>query len=173
MSLYLLKKKADRNRKQREFSAANGGFVLYTSNSGSFQTNCSTNLKKAPAPQKSFSQYQRTNLRKAIGKRDTHKQMADFDNSVHMENVKSKAIRCAQSNFDLTLDVSGNINGTRISELPAKCYNDSGKKKDAIITKDLGFLSAHEQMEKKKALRVKCGGEYESTIYGNTKCSGT
>ena len=172
MSLYLLKRKADRNRRQREFNASNGGFVLNTSNSGRFQTNCSTNLKKTPAPQKSFSQYQRTNLRRAVGKTDTFKQMPNFADSTHMDNVKSRAIRCSESDADLKLDSNGNLTGNCKTIQPAKCFNDSGKKKDVIITKDLGYLTAHEQMEKRKALRVN-SGKYESNIVGNTKCSGT
>ena len=175
MSLYVMKRKADRNRIQREMNASGGGFVLNVSNTGRFETKCSTSMKKAPAPQKSYSQYQRTNLRCRCGNSNggtVWKQTAKFGSSTHVNNVKSKALRCEYSLSDLKKDSAGNYGSCKQPE-PVKCLNDSYNKKNVKITKDLGFMTAGQQIEKKVATRVSGLSEYDVKPVGNTKCSGT
>ena len=84
--------------------------------------------------------------------------MPDFTSSQYTANLTSKAIQNEKCCPVQTPNCYNNCEGL-FKGLPT-------------ITKDLGYLTAHEQMEKRKALRVN-SGKYESNIVGNTKCSGT
>ena len=55
MSLYLLKRKADRNRRQREFNASNGGFVLPAFSVGGYVSGTDTGKRRTPDPEKDES----------------------------------------------------------------------------------------------------------------------
>ena len=168
MSIYVMQRKVRRNKLQREMNAQVGGFVLHTSNSGRFFSECSTGYAKTPIVQKSFSQLMRTNVRADNAGRSGWKRMADSSSSERTSNLASEYLRttgCSSNSYN-DAHSSGTIDN-------AKCKNNSSNKRTAIITKNVGCLSASDQIAKRKANRVCEGSSYDTTIHGNTICSGT
>ena len=93
MSIYVMQRKVRRNKLQREMNAQVGGFVLHTSNSGRFVSECSTGYAKTPIVQKSFSQLMRTNVRADNAGRSGWKRMADSSSSERTSNLASEYLR--------------------------------------------------------------------------------
>ena len=120
-------------------------------------------VPKAPAPQKSYRNYNRqamlgytglanrivslrdsqTNEVISIPERNTYKRMPEFSQGQHLYNLTCEAVRCKDTQ-------------TRCKPKSPKCYNNSescGKTKISI-TKDIGFLSSGEYLKRRIARRV-------------------
>ena len=89
-----------------------------------------------------------------------------FSSSNYIDNVRSKALRCDQY-VDKTIDPSG----CKPAVEPI-CYNSCSKK--PIITKNLGYISASQQINKKLSLRAgtSVNTNYERNIM-NSSSDGT
>ena len=120
-------------------------------------------VPKAPAPQKSYRNYNRqamlgytglagrivslrnsqTNEVISIPERNTYKRMPEFSQGQRLYNLSNEAVRCKD-------------NQTRCKPVSPKCYNngESCGKSKISITKDIGFLSSGEYLKRRIARRV-------------------
>ena len=83
-----------------------------------------------------------------------------FVSSNHIDNVRSKALRCEYSTVDAEGNclsktgngTSGGMIGKSQQKFTSPCINACGKK--PIITQDLGYISASQHINKKLSLRA-------------------
>tara|TARA_R110001592_G_scaffold39897_1_gene131167 strand:+ start:379 stop:1020 length:642 start_codon:yes stop_codon:yes gene_type:complete len=83
-----------------------------------------------------------------------------FVSSSHIDNIRSKALRCEYSTKDAEGNcvsktgngTSGGMIGQSQQKFTSPCINACGKK--PIITQDLGYLSASQHINKKLSLRA-------------------
>ena len=162
----------------------NGGpFALSYTGRGINQSSCCHHDVKVPSRQQSYGLY----LKRATmgigggglasrvvdnkfihptrGERQrtlTYKRPQEFTTSNYINNKKAKALRCEYS----SKDSAGNC---KIVQDPI-CYTNCGK--IASITQDLGYISADQQIKKKKALRAghSLTAPFESDIMTNGSC---
>lgn len=125
-------------------------------------------VPKAPAPQRSYGNYNRQALlgysglaRRVVSLKNsqtnspvsnpepnTYKRMPKFSQGQHLYNLSSKAVLCKDRQ-------------TRCNPVSPKCRNDCGKNK-ITITKDIGYLSAGDYIQRKVGRRVRNpNSEYE------------
>ena len=120
-------------------------------------------VPKAPAPQKSYRNYNRQAMlgytglaRRTVSlrnsqtnevisepERNTYKRMPEFSQGQRLYNLSNEAVRCKDKQV-------------RCKPVSPKCYNNSescGKSKISI-TKDIGFLSSGEYLKRRIARRV-------------------
>ena len=120
-------------------------------------------VPKAPAPQKSYRNYNRQAMlgytglaRRTVSlrnsqtnevisepERNTYKRMPEFSQGQRLYNLSNEAVRCKDKQV-------------RCDPVSPKCYNNSescGKSKISI-TKDIGFLSSGEYLKRRIARRV-------------------
>ena len=126
-------------------------------------------IPKKPAPQKSYGNYNRqamlgysglasrvvshkdsqTNNPLANAEMNTFKRMPKFSQGQHLYNLSSKAVLCKDSQ-------------TRCAPVDPLCRNDAGGKSKISITKDIGYLSAGDYIQRKVGRRVRnTSDEYE------------
>tara|TARA_B100000927_G_C16320458_1_gene411170 strand:+ start:151 stop:753 length:603 start_codon:yes stop_codon:yes gene_type:complete len=126
-------------------------------------------VPKAPAPQRSYGNYNRqamlgykglakrvVSLRNSqtndviqdvensgVPERNTYKRMPNFSQGQHLYNLTCGGVRCKD-------------NQTRCNPVAPRCYNDgeSCNKTKISITKQIGYLSAGEYLQRKVARRV-------------------
>ncbi len=120
-------------------------------------------VPKAPAPQKSYRNYNRqamlgytglanrvvslrnsqTNDVISVPERNTYKRMPEFSQSQYLYNLRGCVVRRKD-------------NETRCNPVAPKCYNngESCGKSKISITKDLGYLSSGEYLKRRIARRV-------------------
>ena len=101
-----------------------------------------------------------------------------FVSSNHIDNVRSKALRCnyfEDCNANVANGTSGGMMGKSQNPNSASviCYNGCGK--NGMYCQDLGYLSASQQLNKKLALRAGPGvtANYESTMMNSSPDGGT
>ncbi len=161
-------------------------YALNFSNTGSTTGKCCGFGRdpQQPSNQMSYSNYVRRSM-KGLGERggpasrvqngvgyslklgsfqlyNTVKKPPNVTTKEHIKNKKAAAIRCNVSN----LDIKNNICKV---ETAAICYDVCGKK--PVITKDLGFNSCGDQINKRLALRAgNSSAKFESNIMRNNKC---
>mgnify|MGYP001383103969 CR=1 FL=1 len=128
-------------------------------------------VQKAPAPQKSYGNYNRQALLGYSGlanrvvslrnsqtnaviptesnngrpERNTYKRMPEFSQGQHLYNLTCGAVRCKDTQ-------------ARCAPVAPRCYNngdgDSCGKTKISITKDIGYISSGEYLKRKIARRV-------------------
>ena len=118
-------------------------------------------VPKAPAPQKSYRNYNRqamlgytglanrvvslrnsqTNNVISAPERNTYKRMPDFSQGQHLYNLTCGTVRCKD-------------NQAKCAPVEPVCNNDSCGKTKISITKDIGYLSSGEYLQRKIARRV-------------------
>ena len=100
---------------------------------------------------------------------NTVKRSPNFTTTEYTANKRSNALRADYSKFTYA-------DGTKKCKDTQEpiCYNSCTKPRKTTITKDLGYLSGSQQINKKLSLRAgdntKCFNEYESPVYGANKC---
>ena len=101
-----------------------------------------------------------------------------FVSSSHIDNVRSKALRCnyfEDCNANVGNGTSGGMMGNSQNPNSASviCYNGCGK--NGMYCQDLGYLSASQQINKKLALRAGPGvaAKYESTMMNSSPDGGS
>ena len=171
MSIRVLKAKAQSRRLVAEKnSIAKLPVNLNYSNNSRIQCENNIDVIKAPAPQKSYRNYNRQALlgysglaSRIVSRRDsqtndpitipegnTFKRMPKFSQSQYLYNRTCEAVRCKD-------------NQARCNPVVPKCYNngdgDSCDKSKISITKDIGYLSAGEYLQRKVARRVSSVGK--------------
>ena len=179
MSIKVLKAKAQSRRLVAERNSI-APLPVNLNYSGSSQLCCPTKINgvrfgsptvpsggiyvpKAPAPQKSYRNYNRqamlgytglanrvvslrnsqTNNAISNPERNTYKRMPDFSQGQHLYNLTCGAVRCDDNESRCVVDPSGAI-----------CRNDSCGKTKISITKDIGYLSSGEYLQRKISRRV-------------------
>ena len=126
-------------------------------------------VPKEPAPQKSYGNYNRQAMlgysglaRRVVSlrnsqtndvipnpERNTFKRMPKFSQGQHLYNLSSKSVLCKDAQ-------------TRCAPVDPLCRNDAGGKSKISITKDIGFLSAGDYIQRKVGRRVRnTSDEYE------------
>lgn len=179
MSLRVLKAKAQSRRLVAEKNT-NAMLPVNLNYSGSSNLCCPTKINgvrfgnpvvpsggiyvpKAPAPQKSYRNYNRqamlgytglanrvvslrnseTNDVISVPERNTYKRMPEFSQSQYLYNLRGCVVR--------RKDIQ-----TRCNPVSPKCYNngESCGKSKISITKDIGFLSSGEYLQRRIARRV-------------------
>ena len=118
-------------------------------------------IPKMPAPQKSYRNYNRqamlgytglanrvvslknsqTNNVITIPERNTYKRMPEFSQGQRLYNLSNESVRCKDRQV-------------RCNPVSPKCHNKSCGKSKISITKDIGFLSSGEYLQRKVARRV-------------------
>jgi len=95
----------------------------------------------------------------------TYKRGPNFTTGNYIADKKSKALRCDYS----TTDGDGNCPKPPVVPI---CYNDGCGKKP-VITQDLGYLSANQQINKKLSLRAgsNVNANYEIDMMNSGKCA--
>lgn len=95
----------------------------------------------------------------------TYKRGPNFTTGNYIADKKSKALRCDYS----TTDGDGNCPKPPVVPI---CYNDGCGKKP-VITQDLGYLSANQQINKKLSLRAgsNVNENYEIDMMNSGKCA--
>ena len=162
MSIRVLKAKAQSRRLVAERnSIALLPVNLNYSNNSQIQCPNSINVPKAPAPQKSYRNYNsqallgytglanrvvslrnsQTNNAVSNPERNTYKRMPDFSQGQHLYNLTCGAVRCKD-------------NQARCNPVRPVCNNDSCGKQKISITKDIGYLSSGEYLQRKISRRV-------------------
>ena len=162
MSIRVLKAKAQSRRLVAEKnSIALLPVNLNYSNNSQIQCSNGINVNKAPAPQKSYRNYNsqallgysglanrvvslrnsQTNNAISNPERNTYKRMPDFSQGQHLYNLTCGAVRCKD-------------NQARCAPVTPICNNDSCGKQKISITKDIGYLSSGEYLQRKIARRV-------------------
>ena len=175
MSIRVLKAKAQSRRLVAEKNAVSRLPVNlnYSDNSPSICPGA-IGTQKAPAPQKSYGNYNRqallgysgianrvvslrnsqTNAALATNpERNTYKRMPKFSQSQRMYNLSCKSVLCSdrRDRCPRPTDPSG-----------AVCRNDDCGKSNISITKDIGYLSAGDYTQRKVGRRVRnTTDEYE------------
>jgi len=157
MSIYLLSKKAQRHKKEKERNRISP-FYLNMTHTGRLITKCNINTP-TPAPQKCYGQYMKKKVKEYVESRPgvTYKRMPEFMASQHTSNLTSMGLM--------------DKNCCPII-VPPKCYRINSKRHGSTITKDVGKnKSSSWQIAKVKAARVNICDEkcekYETPIYGN------
>ena len=149
---------------------------------------CCANIPKAPSRQQSYGLYlKRATMgiggvaSKVVGEKFTdpsfnrgeqqatltYKRPQEFTTGNYINNKKSTALRCEYtSKFTYTQENYGGNDGWEDSDAghcevkpDPICNNNCGK--NITITQDLGYISAGQQIDKKKALRA---GNWKTTI---------
>jgi hypothetical protein len=162
----------------------NGGpFALGFTNTGIIHGECCTGatfVPKAPSHQQSYGLYlKRATMGIGLASRVvsyppiidtnkgihqamlTYKRGPNFTTGNYIDNKKSKALRCDYSTED--------SDGCKPAVEPI-CYDSCGKK--PVITQDLGYLSANQQINKKLSLRAGNVNEnYEIDMMNSGKCA--
>ena len=167
MSIRVLKAKAQSRRLVAEKnSIAKLPVNLNYSNNSRIQCENNIDVIKAPAPQKSYRNYNRqallgysglasrivstrdsqTNEPITIPEGNTFKRMPEFSQSQYLYNLKS----CVVRNKDRQ---------EKCSPVSPKCNNDACGKTKISITKPVGYLSAGEYLQRKVARRVSSVGK--------------
>ena len=185
MSLRVMKAKYESKLKLNRVNSRNL-YALSFSNTGSTTGKCCGFGRdpKQPSNQMSYSNYVRRSMNGLGGRGgpasrvqnglgsnlklgnfqlyNTVKKPPNVTTTEHIKNKKAAAIRCSVSN----LDIKNNICKR---ETPAICYDVCGKK--PLITKDLGFNSCGDQINKRLALRAgNDNTNFESNIMRNNIC---
>lgn len=185
MSLRVLKAKYEAKLKLNRVNSR-GLYALSFSNTGSTTGKCCGFGRdpQQPSNQMSYSNYVRRSMNGLGGRGgpasrvqngvgstlklgnfqqfNTVKKTPNITTKEHIKNKKAAAIRCDVSN----LDIKNNICKTETSAI---CYDVCGKK--PVITKDLGFNSCGDQINKRLALRAGNGNNsFESNIMRNNIC---
>ena len=83
-----------------------------------------------------------------------------FSSSSYIDNLRSKTLRCEYSSESLKF---GDVNGCKPNPEPI-CFDSCGK--NVTVTKDLGYLSSSQKVNKRLALRAGANvtTEYESPM---------
>ena len=172
MSIRVLKAKAQSRRLVAEKNAVASLPVNlnYSDNSPSICPGAK-GVQKAPAPQRSYGNYNRqallgysgianrvVSLRNSTNdtalsdpERNTYKRMPKFSQSQRIYNLSSKAVLCKDKQ-------------TRCAPVSPKCRNNDGGKSKISITKDIGYMSAGDYIQRKVGRRIRyvnTSDEYE------------
>lgn len=166
MSMRVMQVKYNAKRKASEVNAKKGKFSLAFTGTGKVKGKCCENavgIPKQAITQQSYGVYTNratlglSGLSRKVTPNNTmliYKRPHDFSSKNLIENKRCKTLRCDHSSCSPKPD--------------AKCYGLSDKK-NGNYTKDLGFLSASDQINKKLALRAgtDLNSKYESDMMKN------
>ena len=195
MSIHVLKRKMNEKaklNKQNQYASARGDpFALNMTNRGSVRSNpvmgqvnmsgfCGEGIRKHANPKSYFNYNRRTfglgNLSSrmynvqsnGLVTRITHKSAPEVDQSQYLKNKKTEEMRCdhVHTQCNKAPYVAGSTMKTYVLKT---CYNncDSG---NGSTTKNLGFMSSSEHLQKRLSYR-KMVGKFEEPLMNSGNCS--
>jgi len=194
MSMRVMQVKYNQKVKMNKLNSRQVFALNYTNSGSSGGKCCDVNYIQTPSHQQSYSNYNRramnglggqgglasrvvnhttdSNLQQKFGTvvvMNTVKRSPNFTPHEHIANKRSVALREDYSSITYA-------DGTKKCKEPPEpiCYNSCNKQRKSVITKDLGYLSSSQQINKKLSLRAgetsTCFKLFEAPIYGGNKC---